>query len=87
MQISDLVSNGLLQVNQELVWVRKSLRQNHPATINSNGHIRTADGKTHKSPSGAAKHLNNERPVNGWTAWKVKGTDKSLSFYRNVAKG
>ena len=78
----DLIKAGLLAAGEELIWVRKSLKETHVATVSDNGAITTADGKSHKTPSGAAKHLNGNKPVDGWIAWKVKKTNVSLTSLR-----
>ena len=46
------------------------------------GTIETSDGKKHKTPSGAAKHLNNDKPVDGWIAWRVKNSGIQLVALR-----
>ena len=78
----DLIKSGALQVGQELIWNRRVAKQIHFATVNQDGSITTADGLKHKSPSGAAKHLNGNKPVDGWLAWKLKSTGESLSSLR-----
>ena len=83
-KVVDLVKKGSLSVGQELVWVRRVAKQTHLATVNQDGSITTADGKNHKTPSGAAKHLNGNKPVDGWLAWKLKDTGQSLASLRDV---
>ena len=80
--LEDLIKSGVLSIGEKLVWVRRSLGIKHVAILNQDGSITTADGKVHRSPSGAAKHLNNSKPVDGWIAWKVEKTKTSLSKYR-----
>jgi len=80
----DLIKSGALQVGQELIWNRRVAKQIHLATENQDGSITTADGMKHKSPSGAAKHLNGNKPVDGWLAWKVKSTGNSLASLREA---
>jgi hypothetical protein len=81
--IKELVQSGALQEGQELVWNRRVAKETHVATVNGDGSITTSDGVKHKSPSGAAKHLNGNKPVDGWLAWKVKKTGASLSSLRS----
>ena len=50
--------------------------------IHKDGAIETSDGKRHKTPSGAAKHLNNYKPVDGWIAWRLKNSGEQLSTLR-----
>jgi hypothetical protein len=83
-KVVDLVKKGSLSVGQELIWVRRVAKQTHIATVNQDGSITTADGKKHKTPSGAAKHLNGNKPVDGWLAWKLKDTGQSLASLRDV---
>ena len=82
-KIVDLLKSGALTSGQELIWNRRVAKQIHIATINSDGSITTADGKKHKTPSGAAKHLNGGKPVDGWLAWKVKSNSVSLAELRS----
>ena len=81
-KLVDLVKMGLLTAGQELIWNRRVTKQIHLATINEDGSITTSDGVKHKTPSGAAKHLNGNRPVDGWLAWKLKSTGESLASQR-----
>ena len=83
-KVVDLVKKGSLSVGQELIWVRRVAKQTHLATVNQDGSITTADGKKHKTPSGAARHLNGNKPVDGWLAWKLKDTGQSLASLRDV---
>ena len=83
-KVVDLVNKGSLSVGQELIWVRRVAKQTHLATVNQDGSINTADGIKHKTPSGAAKHLNGNKPVDGWLAWKLKDTGQSLASLRDV---
>ena len=81
MNLNELVSSGKLKVGEELRWSRKSLKVTHVAKLLTDGRIQTADGVIHKSPSGAAKHLNDGKPVDGWLAWKLP-SGKSLGSLR-----
>ena len=82
-KVVDLVQKGLLTAGQELIWNRRVAKQVHLATVNQDGSITTADGIKHKTPSGAAKYLNRNKPVDGWLAWKVKNTGDSLASLRD----
>ena len=81
-KVVDLVKSGALNAGQELIWNRRVAKENHLAIVNQDGSITTADGIKHKTPSGAAKHLNGNKPVDGWLAWKVKGSLVSLAELR-----
>ncbi len=81
--LSDILKSGKLEANSKIIWNRKSLSQRHLATINGDGTITTADGKKHKSPSGAARHLNGDKPVDGWIVWKLESTGIPLAKLRD----
>ena len=83
MNLNDLVELKILKVGDEIIWSRRSSGTFHIAYIVAGGKVRTADGILHKTPSGAARHLNNNRPVNGWVVWKLKSSRKSLDSFRN----
>ena len=83
-KVVDLVKQGSLTIGQELIWNRRVAKQIHLATVNQDGSITTADGVKHKTPSGAAKHLNGNKPVDGWLAWKIKSTGASLASLREA---
>ena len=83
-KVSDLVKKGSLNAGQELIWNRRVAKQIHLATVNQDGSITTADGVKHRTPSGAAKHLNGNKPVDGWLAWKIKSTGASLASLREA---
>ncbi len=82
-KIVDLLKSGSLSVGQELIWNRRVAKQVHLAIVGQDGSITTVDGVKHKTPSGAAKHLNGNKPVDGWLAWKVKSTGQSLASLRH----
>ncbi len=68
-KISDLIEQGILPVGTRLVWNRRG-GKNFSAEVLANGAIKTSDGRSHKSPSGAARSLVG-RPVDGWTVWRT----------------
>jgi len=71
MDLGKIISLGKIRVGEELIWSRRALGVTHLAKVLAGGKIQTADGIVHKTPSGAAKHLNNNKPVDGWLAWKL----------------
>jgi hypothetical protein len=82
-KVVDLINSGVLKAGQELIWNRRVAKQIHVAIVNQDGSISTADGVKHRTPSGAAKHLNGNKPVDGWLAWKIKNTGAPLSSLRS----
>ena len=81
MTFNELIKSGAIPVGTELVWKRRIQGETHTATV-ARGAIRTADGKLHKSPSGAARHLNNGKPVDGWEVWKIKESGLLIDTFR-----
>ena len=86
----DLIKAGHLNAGDVLVWKRRTQGASHTATIKSDGTIETSDGtietsdgKIHKTPSGAAKHLNGNKPVDGWLAWKLQANGATLAALRD----
>lgn len=71
MNFSELVKSGAIPNGTVLVWQRRVQGKTHTAIVSLNA-IRTVDGKLHKSPSGAARHVNNGKPVDGWKVWKIE---------------
>lgn len=84
--VKTLITKGLLNNGQVLMWKRRVLNSTFTAVVQSDGSLKTEDGKLHKSPSGAAKHLNGGKPVDGWMAWKVKDSGRSLADLRATAE-
>ncbi len=83
-KVFELVQKGSLRAGQEIIWNRRVAKQIHLATVNQDGSITTADGVKHKTPSGAAKHLNGNKPVDGWLAWKVRSSGVTLASLRDA---
>lgn len=80
--IKELMRANLLASGDELVWSRRVQKVKHVAVVTESGGLKTADGVSHKTPSGAAKHLNGSKPVDGWLAWKTKAMGVSLAELR-----
>jgi len=80
--IKYLVELGILKNGDELYWKRNVRKTSHYATI-ENGLIKTEDGLSHKSPSGAARHLNNGKPIDGWKCWRLKSSGQLIDLLRS----
>lgn len=85
-KLADLMAEGLLHAGETLVWEQKQRRLVHKAEVTSQGFIKTQDGVIHKTPSGAAKHLNGNKPIDGWHAWKTEKTQEKLGELRSRLK-
>ena len=81
--VKTLVDANLIASGCVIVWKRRKVSDTYRATINPDGTIQTSDGVVHKSPSGAARHLNSGKPIDGWNVWKIAGSNQSLSQLRS----
>ena len=81
--LRDLIRAGHIQAEEQIQWVRPRMGLKHHAVVNANGQITTEDGVIHRSPSGAARHFY-QKPIDGWSAWKVIRTGQSLSEIRKL---
>jgi len=79
--LKDLINAGYIENGEKLLWVRPRIGLKHHAAVDKDGVITTEDGMKHRSPSGAARHFY-KKPIDGWSAWKVVRTGKSLSEIR-----
>ena len=79
--IKHLVKAGIIKNGDKIYWHRKVKNIFHHAII-FNNMIQTQDGINHKSPSGAAKHLNNNKPVDGWFCWRLSSSNENLDTLR-----
>lgn len=82
--MKQLLKLGAVSAGDKLSWSRRVLNSAHEAVINQDGTISTSDGKQHKTPSGAAKHLNQDKPVDGWLAWRHEKSGKKLAELRSA---
>jgi hypothetical protein len=82
--MKQLLTLGSVSAGDKLSWSRRVLNNAHEAVINQDGTISTSDGKQHKTPSGAAKHLNQNKPVDGWLAWRHVKSGKKLTELRSA---
>lgn len=74
LHVRDLMDYGLLAEGEELEFHINKEGSTHTARLDSDGFFNLADGTVHKSPSGAAKHLNTINTP-GWEVWCAPGRD------------
>jgi hypothetical protein len=79
--IAELLSSGRVKVGQSLTYHRRKVGKFYSAIIQHDGTIRTEDGAVHKTLSAAARHFSG-RPIDGWIAWKLEGTNTSIGALR-----
>jgi hypothetical protein len=75
--VAKLLSAGILEVGSILEF-RKGVNAGKTAQVMEDGLLRLEDGSIHKSPSGASRHII-KMASNGWTAWRLSGTDLRLT--------
>ncbi len=71
LRIGDLLDEGFLQPEQELVWKRPRVGEQYRATITEAGQIRLEDGRAFSSPSRAAMEAAGVASYDGWYAWRL----------------
>ena len=69
-ELTDLLAVGLLSSNATLVWTRRE-GEVRKAKLMADGRIQVGKQAMYATPSGAARHFNNGRPINGWKVWRV----------------
>lgn len=79
--LADLIKTGHIKVGDQIEWIRPRQGIRHTAVIDDYGMITTSDGVKHRTPSGAARHFY-QKPIDGWSAWKLLRNGKSLSDVR-----
>ena len=76
----DLIKAGLLEDGEKLECRLSKSGEAYVGKLKDNGSI-SHNSQSFDTPSGWAKHLNKDRPINGWDA--VSARDKKLSEYRS----
>jgi hypothetical protein len=77
-QLRTLVESGFLDVGDTIVWFRPRRKTSYWATIDIEGAIRLADGRTFVSPSSAARAVAGGPAHNGWILWRVSSQSGPL---------
>jgi predicted transcriptional regulator len=80
--VADLITGGLLAPGARLRFDRVRLGEVHRAVITPDGQIALDDGQTFSSPSGAAKVAAGVQALDGWHAWKVESSGRTLDSLR-----
>ena len=81
MTFKTIVEEGQIPEGSILIWRRRIAGTSHIAKV-VDGMILTSDGVFHKSPSGAARHLNGGKPVDGWKVWRVENSGSLIDSLR-----
>ena len=81
-KLQELLEAGYLQSGDKLIWNRRVSRSLHSGEITSSGEILLSDGTKHRTPSGAAKHLNGGKSVDGWLVWRLVRTSSPIGDLR-----
>lgn len=83
--IRDLIKSGAINAGDVLVWEKRQSKTVHTVTVQANGTLKTSSGATYRTPSNAAKELNDGIAINGWRVWKLQRNSKSLLEIRETA--
>ena len=81
--VSDLIEAGLLAAGSSLRFTRPRIGDIHLAVVTEVGGIRLDDGQEFSSPSRAAAVAADLRAVDGWHAWTVDSSGRSLDSLRS----
>lgn len=81
--VKTLIDSKLISPGSVIEWKRRAVGNSFRATVNPDGSIQTADGVIHKSPSGAARHHNSGKPIDGWNVWRLTESNETLSQLRD----
>lgn len=80
--LTDLIEAGLLSTGDALRFKRPRLGQTYSATVTEAGTVSLEGGQEFRSPSRAAAVAADMPAVDGWHAWKVASTGRSLDELR-----
>ncbi len=80
--IADLLDAGLLAVGDTLRFRRPRMGETHRAVITASGALALDGDQEFQSPSRAAMVAADMKAVDGWHAWTVAGSGKSLDSLR-----
>lgn len=80
--VADLIEGGLLAPGTSLRFDRIRLGETHHAVVTPKGYIELDDGQTLPTPSRAAKVAAGVRAVDGWLAWVVESSGRTLDSLR-----
>ena len=69
MKLIDLILSG--KIKPETKIIRKTKTDNFIGWILHDGTIKLEDNSIHRTLSGAAKHTNNGRNIDGWLVWRI----------------
>ncbi|WP_433475378.1 hypothetical protein ACQPZP_43115 [Spirillospora sp. CA-142024] len=80
--VLDLIKGGQLEVGTRLRFDRIRLGETHYAEVTADGHLTLSDGLASRSPSRAAEVAAGVRALDGWHAWVVDSSGRSLDSLR-----
>ncbi|WP_217711485.1 CBS domain-containing protein [Actinomadura sp. NAK00032] len=80
--IPDLIKRGLIEAGTRLRFDRVRLNETHYAEISADGQIVLQNGQIFRSPSRAAVVAAGVSAIDGWHAWVVDSSNRSLDSLR-----
>jgi CBS domain-containing protein len=80
--IADLINAGLLEIGTALRFKRPRMGQTHKAVVAADGTLSIEGGQVFRSPSRAAAVAADMPAVDGWHAWTVVVSGRSLDSLR-----
>lgn len=83
-QVKDLLDRGLLKVDAVLEFRRPRSGERYLAEVTPAGRLRLEDGREFAAPSRAAMEAAEIGAIDGWSAWAVSGSDRTLFSLRKA---
>ena len=80
--LTDLLDAGLLAPGDELTFKRPRIGETYRAVVTKSGTLALEGGQEFRSPSRAAMVAADISAIDGWHAWTMASTDKSLDSLR-----
>ncbi|GAA1867260.1 hypothetical protein GCM10009836_54580 [Pseudonocardia ailaonensis] len=80
--LKDLIESSLLAPGDRLTFSRPNLGEKYHAGVLPSGRIELDDGQAFATPSKAAAAAAGVRAMDGWHAWTVDGTNRTLASLR-----
>lgn len=72
--LTDLLNEGLIEPDDEIVWFRKQSNETHRARVTASGTIIVSDGDEFDTPTAATRAFTTSN-YNGWKEWRLKSED------------
>jgi len=83
-QVKDLLDMGLLTAGEVLEFRRPRSGERYTAEVTPEGRLRLEDGREFAAPSRAAMEAAERGAIDGWSAWTLSASDRTLFSLRKA---